>query len=220
LIKDGKYAAVPMIIGDQEDEGTLFGLFQPNLTTTDSLAEYLSDYYFSHLTNEQVLDLIATYGDGVQAVVEGSPFGTGPLNEIFPGFKRRAAILGDLVFTLSRRLFLLFTSSLNPDVPSWSYLSSYDQGTPVLGTFHASDLLQVFFGVFDNYAAKSIRSYYINFVYDLDPNDDNDIYPEWPQWAGGNQLAHFFAHKSELLDDNFRSDSYEWLAQNVESLRY
>jgi carboxylesterase type B len=220
LIKDGKYAAVPMIIGDQEDEGTLFGLFQPNLTTTDSLAEYLSDYYFSHLTNEQILDLIATFGEGFQAVIEGSPFGTGLLNEVFPGFKRRAAILGDLLITFPRRLFLLFTSGLNPDVPSWSYLSSYDQGTPILGTFHASDILQVFLGILDNYAAKSIRAYYINFVYDLDPNDDDDIYPEWPQWAGGNQLAHFFAHKSDLLDDNFRSDSYEWLAQNIESLRY
>jgi carboxylesterase type B len=34
LLATGKYAKVPFIIGDQEDEGTLFALFQSNITTT------------------------------------------------------------------------------------------------------------------------------------------------------------------------------------------
>lgn len=221
LILAGKYAAVPMIIGDQEDEGTLFGLFQPNVTTTSQLVDYLKSYYFAGATKDQISQLVGTYGSGLTAVINGSPFNTGILNEIFPGFKRRAAILGDLVFTLSRRVFLAGTSILNPNVPSWSYLSSYDHGTPILGTLHGSDIIQVFYGIKDNYAARSIRTYYTNFVYNLDPNVGvSGKYPNWPKWSQGNNLAHFLADKSELIKDNFRQASFEWITNNMGVLRF
>uniref|UniRef100_A0A8H7N3L7 Carboxylesterase type B domain-containing protein n=1 Tax=Bionectria ochroleuca TaxID=29856 RepID=A0A8H7N3L7_BIOOC len=128
--------------------------------------------------------------------------------------------MGDLVFTLARRVFLATANSVNPNVPSWSYLASYDQGTPILGTLHGSDLIQVFFGIKDNYAAKGIRAYYINFVYSLDPNEGRGSYPEWPRWSETNKLLHFFANKFEQLDDNFRSAGYNWLVKNINSLRY
>lgn len=218
----GKIAKVPMIIGDQEDEGTLFSISQANMTTRSGLVEYLKDYFFSEATETQIQELVHTYGDDeISAVIEGSPFGTGLLNEIFPGFKRRAALMGDLVFTLTRRLFLAIAKDRYPDTPTWSYLSSYDTGTPILGTFHGSDIVQVFYGIFDNYAAQSIRSYYLNFVYALDPNDNLDEkYPAWPKWADGEQLMHFMANKADLLADDFRQDTYEWMGKNIESLRF
>jgi carboxylesterase type B len=37
LVEQGKYAKVPFIVGDQEDEGTIFALFQSNITTTAEL---------------------------------------------------------------------------------------------------------------------------------------------------------------------------------------
>lgn len=159
LVMKGKYASVPFIIGDQEDEGTLFALFQPNLTTTDAVTEYLSDLYFPQAEKEVLKGLVETYPPQAKY---GSPFRTGIFNEIYPGFKRLAALLGDIVFTLTRRVFLEMASEIKPDVPSWvsydavlikpcratnkgtqSYLSSYNYGTPVMGTFHASDLIQV-----------------------------------------------------------------------------
>ena len=218
----GKIAKVPMIIGDQEDEGTLFSMSQANMTTRSGLVEYLKDYFFSEATETQIQELVHTYGDDeISAVIEGSPLGTGLLNEIFPGFKRRAALMGDLVFTLTRRVFLAIAKDCYPDTPTWSYLSSYDTGTPILGTFHGSDIVQVFYGIFDNYAAQSIRSYYLNFVYALDPNDNLDEkYPAWPKWADGEQLMHFMANKADLLADDFRQDTYEWMGKNIESLRY
>ncbi|KAK2035176.1 carboxylesterase [Colletotrichum zoysiae] len=221
LAKNGQYAAVPMIIGDQEDEGTLFGIFQANLTTTDKLVAYLKDYYFSTATEAQLRAYVDTYDDGVTAVINGSPHRTGLLNEIFPGFKRRSAVLGDLVFTLTRRLFLNFATAMYPNVPSWSYLASYDYGTPILGTFHGSDLLQVFYGVNDNYAARSIRTYYTNFVYDLDPNvGSNGQYPNWPQWSQGQNLIQFFADKAGSLKDDFRKASSDWIMNNALSLYF
>lgn len=218
LAEQGLYAPVPYIIGDQEDEGTLFAIFQPNLTTAESLVDYFKTLYFPMADRSSLATLVATYGTGLQSVTEGSPFRTGLLNEIFPGFKRRAAILGDLVFTLSRRLFLQGSAKLNPGVPTWTYLASQNYGTPVVGTLHGSDILQVFLGIKDNYAARSQRTYYINFLYNLDPNVGAKGYPNWPQWSQGQQMIQVFANSASLLADNFRQDTSDWLAENIGQL--
>ncbi|KAB5586257.1 Alpha/Beta hydrolase protein [Coniochaeta sp. 2T2.1] len=224
LVASKKYAAVPMIIGDQEDEGTLFSLFQANTTrTTSALVSYLNDIFFHDATRAQITALVSTYDDSILA---GSPFRTGILNEVYPGFKRLAAILGDLVFTLTRRAFLATTTAVNPDVPSWSYLASYDYGTPVLGTFHGSDLLQVFYGILPNAASRSIQSYYANFVYNLDPNDASGgtgttgtkVGLSWPKWKDGSKLVQFYNIGSTIIKDDFRSGSYDFIAANVKSL--
>ncbi|TVY48690.1 putative secreted lipase [Lachnellula occidentalis] len=210
-ISQGKYAKVPFIIGDQEDEGTLFALFQSNITTTAQLIDYLSTVFFNDATTEQVTALVATYPDDPS---DGSPFRTGILNEFYPQFKRLAAILGDLTFTLTRRYFLNMVST---EVPSWSYLASYDYGTPVLGSFHAGDILQVFYGILPNYASASIHDYYFSFVHTMDPNNGSS-YAEWPQWTDGKQLMNFNAANAVLLTDDFRSTSYDYLTGSAGSL--
>ncbi|OIW22960.1 alpha/beta-hydrolase [Coniochaeta ligniaria NRRL 30616] len=223
LVLSGKYAAVPMIIGDQEDEGTLFSLFQSNTTTTSALIDYLNNIFFHDATREQIAALVATYDDSITA---GSPFRTGIFNEVYPGFKRLAAILGDLVFQLTRRAFLTGHVAINPSVPAWSYMASYDYGTPILGSFHGSDLLQVFYGILPNAASKSIQSYYANFVYNLDPNDASGgtgtgtkVALGWPQWKDGNQLVQFFNIGSTLIKDDFRSGTFNWIVGNIPYLR-
>ncbi|KAI4940142.1 uncharacterized protein J4E92_001430 [Alternaria infectoria] len=215
LVKAGKYAKVPFIVGDQEDEGTLFGLFTSNLTTTKEVTTYLSTIFFQNASPAQVEQLVGSY----QTITEdGSPFRTGLLNNFYPQFKRVSAILGDVTFTLTRRLFLEVTGQVAPDVPSWSYLATYDFGTPILGTFHGSDILQVFNGILPNNAAKTIRGYYYSFVYNLDPNEGN-TFMNWPKWSEGRKLINFGANKNSYLDDDFRGDTHEFLAQNVASLR-
>ncbi|TVY84735.1 putative secreted lipase [Lachnellula suecica] len=211
LVAEGKYAKVPFIVGDQEDEGTLFALFQSNITTTAHLIEYLSTVFFESATTEQITALVATYPDNS---IDGSPFRTLLLNEWYPQFKRLAAILGDLTFTLTRRAFLNLVST---EVPSWSYLSSYDYGTPVLGSVHAGDILQVFYGILPNYASASIHDYYFSFVYTMDPNNGSS-FMDWPQWSESKQLMNFYALNAVLITDDFRSDSYDWVAANVGSL--
>lgn len=143
LISSGRYAKVPFIIGSQEDEGTLFALFQSNISTKAQLSTYLQKYFFNSASTAQLDELIGTYPE---TIFDGSPFRSGLLNNIYPQFKRLAAILGDLTFTLTRRSFLSTANKVAPTVPSWSYLSSYNLGLPILGTFHGSDLLQVFYG--------------------------------------------------------------------------
>ncbi|KAI4676524.1 uncharacterized protein J4E88_007442 [Alternaria novae-zelandiae] len=215
LVKAGKYAKVPFIVGDQEDEGTLFGLFTSNLTTTKEVTTYLSTIFFQNASPAQVEQLVGSY----QTITEdGSPFRTGLLNNFYPQFKRVSAILGDVTFTLTRRLFLEVTGQVAPDVPSWSYLATYDFGTPILGTFHGSDILQVFNGILPNNAAKTIRGYYYSFVHNLDPNEGN-TFMDWPKWSEGRKLINFGANKNSYLDDDFRGDTHDFLAQNVASLR-
>lgn len=214
LAQSGRYAKVPFIVGDQEDEGTLFALFQSNITTIDQLVTYFSEYYFNNANTSTLEALIATYPD---TTTYGSPFRTGILYNWYPQFKRIAAILGDLTFTLTRRAFLNVAKSVNPTVSTWSYLSSYDYGTPVLGTFHASDLLQVFFGVVPNYASTAFASYYINFANNLDPNNGTNV-ANWPEWGSSNTLLNMYPLFSTEISDDFRPEPYNFIVANIESL--
>ena len=213
LAQEGKFARVPFILGDQEDEGTLFALFQSNITTTDELIDYLLTIFFHDANATVIEDLVALYSD---TSTDGSPFRTGIFNDWYPEFKRLAAILGDLTFTLTRRATLEIASTVAPDLPSWSYLSSYDYGTPIMGTFHGSDILQVFFGIYPNYASAIFHAYYISFVNNLDPNVGNS-YPNWPQWSENNQLLNTYPTFSQLITDDFRSNIVDFLVPNIAS---
>jgi carboxylesterase type B len=216
LAATGRYAPVPMIIGDLEDEGTLFSLFQGNITSPEHLVDYLTDYFFHNADSSEMEALVATYDP---ALAEGSPFRTGILNNPYPQFKRLAAILGDLVFTLTRRLFLTTCLAANPDVPAWSYMAAYNYGTPILGTFHGSDILQVFYGILPNFASFAFQDYYLSFLYTLDPNAASSaLLPEWPQWADNKEVMWISNIAGVTGSDDFRSDSYDWIAANVEKL--
>lgn len=217
LAQQGKFAKVPFIVGDQEDEGTIFALLQWDLTTTDSLRNYLSSVFFRNATPTQISQLVETYPNDRSA---GSPFQSGTWYNLYPQFKRLAAILGDLVFTLSRRLFLTHALKSHPDVPSWSYLATYDSQVPILGTYHGSDITRVILGATSVFGAtRSIRGYYISFVNHLDPNNGTRKQEHWPRWGEGKELMQFsgglFANK--LIKDDFRSDSYACIAENVDS---
>ncbi|KAF6834662.1 sterol esterase precursor [Colletotrichum plurivorum] len=217
LSKNGRYAAVPMIIGNQEDEGTVFALFQPEVATTTQLVDYLSELYFHNASRDQLTTLVNTYDS---RITEGSPFRTGIFNELSPGFKRRAAILGDLVFILARRSFLSVAKARNPSVPAWSYLNSYNFGTPMVGTFHASDIMQNFFGVFPTFARQTTRTYYLNFLYNQDPNVGTQGLVRWPEWSEDQQLLWWFSDRVAYLKDDFRGSSFDFIFKNMASLNF
>jgi carboxylesterase type B len=215
LIAAGKFACVPFIVGDQEDEGT-FGLFTSNLTTPADVTTYLHTLFFLAAPRRTIAALVATYQDTLDD--NGSPFCTGVLNNFYPQFKRVAVILGDLTFTLTRRVFLETATAVTPDVPAWLYLSSYAYGTLLVSTFHRSNLLQVFYSVPLNNAARLIHRYYFSFIYNLDPNKGSRL-PEWPRWSTGRKLIEFRANQNEVVGDDFRADSYEFIKANAGVLR-
>ncbi|KFZ13398.1 hypothetical protein V501_03729 [Pseudogymnoascus sp. VKM F-4519 (FW-2642)] len=215
IAQEGSYAPVPFIIGDQEDEGTLFSLTQFNLTNEQQLVDYFSGVVFPNASRSTVQGLVDTYSADPTA---GSPYNTGLLNNLYPEFKRLASIQGDIVFTLQRRLFLALASVAKPEVASYSYLSSSFYGTPILGTFHATDVLQAF-GYIPGIPAASMQAYYISFVNTMDPNQGTSaLLPKWPKWSAGKKLLNFRALSNTLIPDNFREASYEYLAANIAEL--
>lgn len=211
LARSGRYAKVPFIIGDQEDEGTLFAMSQSNITTTEQLRQYIKTIFFPTASDAAIDAIIRAYPDDP---AQGSPFNTGQLNQVYPQYKRIAAILGDITFTLTRRIFLNIAIQAHPNVPFWSYLSSYYYGTPVVGTFHASDITTVFNNVPPSYPGTAFRSYYFSFINYLDPNAKT-TYPKWPKWKEGKQLMHMLAASQELIKDDFRQAAYDLVSPNT-----
>ncbi|KAM0247229.1 hypothetical protein ACHAQJ_009937 [Trichoderma viride] len=205
LVATGRYHAVPFIIGAQEDEGTLFALFQESLQTDEDIVDYFTSLYFHDATTEQVATLVNAYPTDLT----GSPFSTPSSNTLYPNYKRLAALLGDLTFGLSRRLFLELTSATKPDVPSWSYLASYLKGLPYVGTYHGSDLAQVFHGAPTSHATRSSRRFYLNFLYELDPNKGRGGHEYWPEWRKERQLLWYKTQcENDYLADDFREGAF------------
>lgn len=210
-VNAGRFTKVPVIVGDQEDEGTLFSLVQANVTTDAQLTTYLADY-FPHNPNRQrdVSDLLRNYPN--QPLIgqpAGSPFRTGPLNSITPQFKRLAAVLGDITFTLTRRVYL--TTVQPKGIKTWSYLSTYFYGTPVLGTFHGSDLIFAFGLLGDaNPITNTIQTYFLSFVNHLDPNTKRNSQIDWPEWTQGSpNLLNLEALGNTIIRDDFRQAAFQ-----------
>lgn len=118
---DGRFARVPFILGDQEDEGTIFGLFQSNITTKPEVVTYLNTRFFNHASTSLLETFVNLYDDISEY---GSPFRTGTDWNWYPQFKRLAAILGDLTFTITRRGLLVIVQGVAPEIPYWSCKSS------------------------------------------------------------------------------------------------
>lgn len=228
----GQITMLPIIIGDQEDEGPLFSIPQANVTNNDELIDYLTTYFRSNPNaREYVEGLVANYPDQPQTgQPAGSPFRTGSLNNIYPEFKRLAAVLGDLTFTLVRRIYIHTLQSLgnNNDHPIYSYLSTYLHALPVLGTFHGSDIV-FSYGLLgdENPITESVQTYFVNFVNHLNPNgasgSGNVSALEWPAWSDlGNQTAQmleFGALENGVIGDDFREAAYTYLSENWEEFR-
>lgn len=219
LTEKGLYAKVPFIVGDQEDEGTLFSLGQTNLTTTDDLVTFLNEQYFPQTNRSIVQGWVDQYPDDPAA---GSPYGTYGFNQVYPQFKHLASILGDQLFTLERRRTLHY-NLVNNGGPAWTYLATYFYGTPILGTFHATDILHGFDYLGDTDAKKLQHYYYLNFVHNLDPNNGTnpDDYTTWPQWTeeGREILMMDNSEQYQVGKDDFREPAYQYLLANIAQMR-
>ncbi|PPJ50816.1 hypothetical protein CBER1_06504 [Cercospora berteroae] len=207
-VNNNAFARVPILVGDQEDEGTLFSLVpSANVTTNAQVTKYLADYFRPNNPNadRDVADLLRNYPDQpLLGQPAGSPFRTAGLNSITPQFKRLAAVLGDITFTLTRRVYLL---TIQPKgIKSWTYLSTYLYGTPVLGTLHGSDIVFYFGLLGDNNPITSrIQTYFLSFVNHLDPNTARGNQIAWPEWTPTSRsMLNFQAAGNQLIKDDFR----------------
>lgn len=217
----GLWTHTPFIIGDQEDEGTILAIVQNNITNNDLLVDYLASWFPNNPNAiSDVQGLAALYPDNITAgQPDGSPFDTGSANNLYPEYKRLAAILGDIVFTITRRAFLNLATS--EAVPAWSYLSTYLQGLENFGTLHGSDLAYLFDGLFYNTGpTTAIQTYYISFINYQDPNKIASSKLNWPVWnSTAPVLIDFTASDPAYLNDTFRAPVYQYLLTHVTGFR-
>lgn len=209
-------ANVPIIIGDQQDEGTLFTLAELNITTTEQLYQYM-EIYFPTAPKSVIQGLVDVYP---QDPTQGSPFDTGYANALTPQFKRIAALLGDITFTLTRRATINAFKTGHPSTPVWTYLSTWLHDLPVLGTAHGTDLLEIYFGGLPDPSPRdTFFNKYISFFNYRDPNK----FPtaaggsvNWPEWTNQSlNMLSINAGGNTLIKDNFRPAQYNYLVANT-----
>ncbi|KIM54024.1 hypothetical protein SCLCIDRAFT_1222315 [Scleroderma citrinum Foug A] len=211
-----KYARVPAIFGDVDDEGTFFSLFSFNVTTSDQFLEYIQTVFLVGL-NESDINLVGKlYPDDP---TQGSPFGVGMNDTITPEYKRISAFQGDLYFQAPRRHALGIMSTTQN---VWSYLWKRDKYIPVLGSFHTTDLQEFydFTGTSDWVGADAV----INFAHALNPNVPQGGYPSggvssllsglnWQQWTPSCPELLTFEDPDVLTfsNDTFREEAVAYL---------
>ncbi|KAI0322091.1 carotenoid ester lipase precursor [Amylostereum chailletii] len=199
LVSQGKVANIPFITGDCDDEGTLFSLANLNITTDAKVHKYLKDIYLPNASDAEIDQILAAYPSDV---TQGSPFDTGLFNVLTPQFKRLAAIQGDVVFQAPRRFFLQQRSGKQN---TWSFLNKRLKALPVLGSAHATDILNAFGG-------GDMAAYLIRFATNLDPNGGNNL--AWPKYTTGSpkQLTFLDGLIPEVLtDDTYRTQGFNVL---------
>jgi carboxylesterase type B len=212
LVIEGKYAKVPYIIGDQEDEGTLFALPLSNLTTNDDFEAYLR-FLLPEMTPSNLATASKLYPDNAE---DGSPFRTGIFNNIFGQYKRMSAFLGDFVFQWPRRYFLENT----PEVHSWSFLSDALHGLPVLGTMHGADLGFLFYLHRDVFhPSKVYRRYWIAFANYKNPNIGSGL-ASWPMYCVGQQNMIIGMVSIDTEPDNYRLSASNFMNGILEEILF
>ena len=212
-LRSGHYAHVPVIAGNLQDEAAPFAVSSRHIvnstkTLTDYIASWLPD-----TPRELVSQLIATYPDEPAA---GLPAGTGSEYELYPQYKRNAAVQTDLTFEGGRREIL---HTLSKVVPSWAFIGTFLHGFPQFGTYHTSDLATQF-GLSNAIAGNNMDEAYIHFVNSQDPNGMSCDEPWWPKWDSENlRMANFSNSTKGVTRDDYRKDSLDFWRVHGADLR-
>ncbi|KAJ3899439.1 extracellular triacylglycerol lipase precursor [Lentinula edodes] len=223
LFAQGTFAKIPFISGTNLDEGTSFTPPTVNYTTElimDLLVANFSPPAVPSISETQlenaIMRLLELYPD-VPAL--GSPFNTG--NDTFglsSGYKRVAALLGDITFQSQRRLWIQTAS--NAGVKTFSYLFTQPQPTnpAYLGVSHGSEIAFVY-GAPPNATAsatglsEAMIEYWVSFATSLDPNDGKGISrPTWEQYTPQNQVViQLNGDNTTMIPDDYRKAGIDFM---------
>ncbi|KAI0303270.1 esterase 1 [Russula brevipes] len=205
---------VPFIAGTVLDEGTTF---IPHEFQTEDIDIWLNANFTPSPFGADVLksgidQVVSLYSNDTSA---GSPFGTG--NETFgtgPGYKRGAAILGDILFQAPRRFW-----SRTAGAPSYAYIFTDPQpnADPALGVYHSSELPYIF-GFKKNVPSNTARlsrvmlDYWISFAVALTPNDGKGTNrPFWGTYDETKQVLELSGSSIGLIPDTYRASSIDFM---------
>ncbi|KAJ0416906.1 Alpha/Beta hydrolase protein [Aspergillus carlsbadensis] len=213
-LREGKFAKVPVMSGDTEDEGTFFAITQTNITNNAALSNYIPTFFPDYPAESK--SLVSKYPDDLG--ISGSPYGTGLNGNVFGQFKRMASLFGDLAFIFQRRFHL---QTVCDQVPCYSYMNSALRGSTPLGSFHGSDGMVLLSGLSTVPAVTQQRTV-ISFISTLDPNGGGVSSPliSWPKYTPSSaQLLLQKGFWNELGKDDFRAAQYSYWSQNIAKFR-
>ncbi|KAF8596270.1 Carboxylesterase [Ceratobasidium sp. AG-I] len=219
LVLAGKYANIPIISGNNLDEGTWFVANpQSSLDVVAFLARDDAGLAFA-LSPIASAPLLVAYPN-IPSL--GSPYGTG--NELFgraKQYKRAASLVGDLLFTAPRRQFL--SKSVLRGQPAWSYLFKQPSGgPPEYGISHASEIAYVFGGLptdasaGDKDVSSKMMQYWINFATFLNPRPSGSSLPAWPSYGLTKNIIQLKAGDYSIAADSFRSQATSSITANLD----
>ncbi|KAK0229749.1 extracellular triacylglycerol lipase precursor [Armillaria nabsnona] len=214
---------IPFVAGTNLDEGTEFVPSRHDLSE-DEIRDIVDKTYGPPTIPSAVMDdLMMLYPD---VPFLGSPYGTG--KETFglsSGYKRMAAINGDLMFDSQRRMIMQHAA--NNSVKSFGYLFSCSLPifSPQAGVPHASELPFIFggLGIWEDHMKEAsaadwtlserMLDYWISFATSLDPNDGlGHARPMWPQYTPASEvLLQFKCDNTTVVADDYRREQIRYL---------
>ncbi|GAA5869147.1 hypothetical protein JCM1840_004306 [Sporobolomyces johnsonii] len=208
LVAQHRYAKIPMISGNQYDEGTIFTISLGNITTNSQVQEYFSGW-FPGVPLSDVSELLSYYPEDP---AQGSPFDTGDLWATTPQIKRLNAFIGDFAFQSPRRTFV---GTTNATQPTWSYASRVLRGESALGSYHSSDIPAVY-GTDPAPPSAELQSRWIAFATTLDPNVPG--YPFWPKYGNNATLLEFKSNAtSSIVPDTYRAAALAYISSKSDT---
>ncbi|KAF8550232.1 alpha/beta-hydrolase [Imleria badia] len=230
-LSQGKYAQVPAILGDVDDEGTLFSLYSFNVTNEPEFADYIQTNFLVGATKAEIKKVRKLYP---KDPILGSPFDVGTNDTLTPEFKRISSFQGDFFYQVPRRYALSYLSRTQ-DVWSYREFESINYGyqlsdtvwkrnkyVPGIGSFHGSDL-QEFYNLTGSPEWVGTDAL-VNFAYNLNPNVPANDYPSgaassllsnasWPQYYRHSPQLLTFEDPNvlTLTNDTYRAKQIEFL---------
>ncbi|EGG02518.1 lipase [Melampsora larici-populina 98AG31] len=202
-ISKGAYARVPLISGNQDDEGTILTAGLLPLFSNGPLRDYLASTFFQKATSQEIDEVLRLYPQDPSV---GSPYNTGFLNILTPIFKQVASMYGDIQFQAPRRQFLEGTQA---SMPVWSYIDKGFKLVPYLGAFHGTDVVNVL-GILSGSRTVEYQSRWISFANTMNPNVAG--YPDWPNYGQDRQMLEIGPNGSKgTIIDDFRQEAIQYI---------
>ncbi|KAF7289862.1 Carboxylic ester hydrolase [Mycena indigotica] len=239
LLQAGKYTHVPMIIGNNLDEGTYFATPLTNSTS------FIRDHMIMNFTSPnssaskvgRVADQLLQLYPDIPAL--GSPYNTG--NKTFglsSQFKRYSAILGDIMFHAPSRFATQTMTFVKAGVPVYTYLFTGPVARPLspppysgepasldnLGVVHTGEVPYVYnftaaFKEGDVAAAlgRMMVDYWVSFATSLTPNDGHGIQrPDWCKYSLDAPMnLELNSNKTAMISDTYRSEQIKYINDNA-----
>jgi len=217
-LSGGAGGRVPLMAGTNLDEGTVF-------TARDFPTEDISIWLYANATPSPLgADALRVGTESVMSLYPdtpsaGSPFGTG--NETFgtgPGYKRQAAIFGDIHFQAPRRFWSQTTLA-----PNYVYLFTDPQpsGDPAGGVAHGVERSYLFGDISTTGPPKAANlsrrmlDYWISFAVSLTPNDGKGTSrPHWEAYEKTKGVLELNSHRVRMIPDKYRSTSIDLIIKS------